>query len=181
MNESWPWSLNWFEFEKQRDVTFLDLECSGNSLCAYMNVCMNVCVHECVHTCICAYMYVCIHERVLPCICASLSYLPWSLCIHLEMSSSLPNHLGNAYSSFRIHVKYHFSFLNKQRGGSLKIILGFLICNIEIMLALLKSQTGCESWMKWLLLKRQNMFKVGRARVAKALSRGLWYTRRQGP
>lgn len=86
---------------------------------------MNVYVHTCIHSCI----------------CASLSYLPGLYASVLKMSSSLSNHLENAYSLLRIHVKYHLSFLNKQRVGSLKIILGFLICNIEIMLALLKSQT----------------------------------------
>lgn len=152
MNESWPWGPNWFEFEKQRDVTFLEIECRGpvHSLCAYTNVCMNVCAWMCVHTRMCAYTYMCFPFTP-----------PWPLCAHLEMSSSSSNHLQNAYSSLRIHVEYHFSFLNKQRGGSLKIILGFLICNIEIMLALLKSQTGCESRMKWLLLKRQKYLRLG--------------------
>lgn len=89
-----------------------------------------MCIYECVRTHMYTFMYMC------------FSFIPPGLYASvLKMSSSLSNHLENAYSLLRIHVKYHLSFLNKQRVGSLKIILGFLICNIEIMLALLKSQT----------------------------------------
>lgn len=90
------------------------------------------------------FIALCAYDGEHECIYVSLSFLSGIYASILKCLYSSLDHLENAYSSFKIHIKYLFSFFNKLKVGSLKITLGFLICNMEIIPALIKSQAGCE-------------------------------------